>query len=121
MERLAQCFKIKMHQTVANCPRGNSLGERSNQSILERLRTNGIFGNKEWDVDLLLADTQVHNLTSNSLRLSPLEIDEGRTRHFPLEFPQMTSHAHDPSTVIDYMHRAEPTFDSVRAMLAEER
>ena len=33
----------------------------------------------------------------------------------------MTSHAHEPSTVNDYMQRAERTFDSVRAMLAEER
>ena len=32
----------------------------------------------------------------------------------------MTSHAHAPSTVNAYMHRAERTFDSVRAMLAEE-
>ena len=32
----------------------------------------------------------------------------------------MTSHAHEPSTVNDYMHQAESTFDSVRAMLAEE-
>ena len=29
--------------------------------------------------------------------------------------------AHEPSTVNDYMQRAERTFDSVRAMLAQER
>ena len=33
----------------------------------------------------------------------------------------MTSHAHEPSTVNHYMQGAERTFDSVRAMLAEER
>ena len=33
----------------------------------------------------------------------------------------MTSHAHEPSTVNDYMHRAECTFHSVRALLAQER
>ena len=33
----------------------------------------------------------------------------------------MTSHAHEPSTVNDYMYRAERTFNSVVAMLAEER
>ena len=33
----------------------------------------------------------------------------------------MSSHAHEPLTVNDYMQRAERTFDSVRAMLAEER
>ena len=33
----------------------------------------------------------------------------------------MTAHAHEPSTVNEYMHRAERTFDFVRAMLAEER
>ena len=32
----------------------------------------------------------------------------------------MTSHANEPSTVTDYMQRAERTFDSVRTMLAEE-
>ena len=110
-----------MHQTVANRPRGNGLAERSNQSILQRLRTHGIFGNIEWDVDLLFAEIQINNLTSNSLRLSPFEIDEGRTPHFPLDSPRMTSHAHEPSTVNDYMQRAERTFDSLRAMLAEER
>ena len=120
-KELAQRFKIEMHQTVANQSRGNGLGERSNQSILQRLRTHGIFGNNEWDVDLLFAEIQFKNLTSNSLRLSPFEIDEGGTPHFPLDFPRMTSHAHDPSTVNDYMQRAECTMDSVRAMLAEER
>ena len=33
----------------------------------------------------------------------------------------MTSQAHEPPTVNDYMHPAERTFDSVRAMLAEDR
>ena len=103
---LAQRFKIEMHQTVANRPRGNGLAERSNQSILQRLRTHGIFGNNEWDVDLLFAEIQFNNLTSNSLRLSPFEIDEGRTPHFQLDLPRMTSHAHEPSTVNDYMRRA---------------
>ena len=69
----------------------------------------------------LFAKIQFNNLTFNSLRLSPFEIDEGRTPHFPLDFPRMTSPAHDPSTVNDYMQRAERTFNSVRAMLAEER
>ena len=32
----------------------------------------------------------------------------------------MTSHAHEPSTVNDYIQRAERTFDSVPAMLAGE-
>ena len=120
-KELDQRFKIEMHQTVANRPRGNGLAERSNRLILQRLRTNGIFGNNEWDVDLLFAVDQFNNLTSNSLRLSPFEIDEGGTPHFPLDFPRMTSHAREPSTVNDYMQRAERTFDSVRAMLAEER
>ena len=99
----AQRFKIEMHQTVASRPRGNGLAERSNQSILQRLRTHIIFGNNEWDVVLLFAEIQFNNLTSNSLRLSPVEIDEGRTPHFPLDFPRMSSHAHEPSTVNDYM------------------
>ena len=120
-KELAQRFKIEMHQTVANNPRGNRLAERSNQSILQGLRRHGIFVNNEWDVDLLFTEIQFNNLTSNSLRLSPFEIDEGRTPHFPLDFSRVTSHAHEPSTVNDYMQRAEPTFDSVRAMLAEER
>ena len=46
-KELAQRFKMEMHQTVANRPRGNGLAERSNQSILQRLRTHGIFGNNE--------------------------------------------------------------------------
>ena len=120
-KELAQRFKIEMHQTVANFPRGNGLAEHSNQSILQRLGTHGIFGNNELDVDLLFAEIQFHNLTSNSLRLSPFEIDEGCTPHFPLDFPRMTSHEHEASTVNDYMQRAKRTFDSVRAMLAEER
>ena len=103
-KELAQRFKIEMHQTVANRPQGNILAERSNQSILQGLRTHGIFGNNEWDVGLLFAEIQVNNLTSNSLRLSLFEIDEGRTPHFALEFPRMTSHAHEPSIVNDYMH-----------------
>ena len=104
-----------------NRPRGNGLAERSNQWILQRLRTHGIFDNNEWEVDLLFAEIQFNNLTSNSLRLPPFEIDEGRTPHFPLDFPPITSHAHEPSTVNDYMQRTESTFDSVCAMLAEER
>ena len=102
-KELAQRFKVKMHQTVANRPRGNGLAERSNLSILQRLRTHGIFGNNEWDVDLLFAETQFNNLTSNSLRLSLFEKDEGPTPHFPSDFPRITSHAHEPSTVNDYM------------------
>ena len=47
-KELAQRFKIEMHQTVANRPRGNGLAERSNQSILQCPRTHGIFGNNEW-------------------------------------------------------------------------
>ena len=119
-KELAQRFKIEMHQTVANRPRGNGLAERSNQSILQRLRTHGIFGNNEWDGDLLFAEIQFNNLTPNTLRLSPFQIDEGRTPDFPLGSPRMTSHAHEPSIGNDYMHRAECTFDSVRAKLAEE-
>ena len=69
-KELAQSFKIKMHQTVATRPRGNGLAERSNQSTLQRLRTHGIFGNNECDVDLLFREIQFNNLTSNSLRLS---------------------------------------------------
>ena len=120
-KELAQRFEVEMRQTVANRPRGNSLGEHSNQSILQCLRTHDIFGNIEWDFDLLFADMQFNNLTSNSLRLSPFEIDEGRTPVFPLFFPRVTSHAHEPSTVNDDMHQAERTFGSVRAVLAEER
>ena len=120
-KELAQRFKIDMHQSVANRPRGNGLAERSNQLILQHLRPHGIFGNNEPDVDLLFAKIQFNNLRSNSLRLSPFEIDEERTPHIPLDFPRMTSHAHEPSTVIDYMQRAGRTFDLVRAMLAEER
>ena len=82
-KELVHRFKIAMHQTVPNCPPGNSLAERSNQSILQRLRTHGIFGNNEWDVDLLFAAIQFNNLTSNILRLSLFEIDEGRTDAFP--------------------------------------
>ena len=120
-KELAQRFKMEMQQTLANRPRGNGPAERSKQSVHQRLRTHGIFGNNEWDVQLLFAEYQLNNLTSNSLRLSPFEIDEGRTPHFPLNFPRMTAHVHEPSTVNDYMHRAERTFDSVRAMLAGER
>ena len=88
---------------------------------LPKIPTLPTFGNNQWDVHLLFAGIQLNNLKSNSLRLSPFEIEEGHTPHFPLDFPRMTSHAHEPSTVNDYMHRAERTFDSVRAMLAEER
>ena len=87
-KELAQRFKIQMHQTVANRPRVNGLADRSNQLILQRLRTHGIFGNKEWDVDLLFAKIQFNNLTSNSLRLSPFEIDEGRHPIFYWIFPE---------------------------------
>ena len=81
-KELPQRFKIGMHQAVANRPRGKGLVERSNQSILQRLRTHGIVGSNEWDVDLLFAEIRFHNLTSNSLRLSPFGIDEGCTPHF---------------------------------------
>ena len=87
-KELAQHFKIAMHQTVANLPRGNGLPERSNQSILQRLRTDGIFGNNEWDEDLLFAEIQFNNLTSNRLRLSLFEIDEGRLPHFQFNFTE---------------------------------
>ena len=119
-KELAQRFKIQMHQTVANRPRGNGLAERSNQSILQPWCTYGIFGNNECDVHLMFAAIQFNNLTSNSLQLSPGFMHEKRTPHFPLEFLRMTSHAHRPLTLNDYMHRAERTCDSVRAMLAEE-
>ena len=121
-KELAHRFKIEMHQTVANRLRDNAgLAEQSNQSILQRLWTHGIFGNNEWDVHLLFAEIQLNNLTSNSLRLSPFEIDEGRTPELPLDFPRITSPAHEPSTLSDYMHRAEGTLKRVRAILAEER
>ena len=120
-KELAQRLKIEMHRTMASRPPGNGLAERSNQSILQTLRTHGIFGNNEWDVDLLFAEIQFNNLTSNSLGQSLFEIDEGHTPHFRLDFPRITSHAHEPSTVSDYMHLAERIFDSVRAMLAEKR
>ena len=55
-KELAHRFKIEMHQMVAKRPRGNGLAERSNYSILQRLRTHGIFGNNEWDIDLLFAE-----------------------------------------------------------------
>ena len=67
-KELAQRFNIEMHQTVANHPRGNGLAECSSQSILQRLRTHSIFGNNEWDVNLVFAEIQFNNLTSNSLR-----------------------------------------------------
>ena len=121
MKRVGTAFQDQDAPNGANRPRGKGLAERSNQSILQRLRTQSIFGNNGWDVDLLFAEIEFKNLTSNSLRLSPFQIDEGRTPHFPLDFCRLTSHAHEPSTVNDYMHRAERTFDSVRAMLADER
>ena len=114
-KELSQRFKVEMHQTVGNHPRSTGIAERRNQSILQRLRTRGIFGNNEWDVDLLVPEIQFNNLTSHSFWLSPFEIDEGRTPHFPLDFRRMTSHANEPSTVNDYMQRAERTFDSVPA------
>ena len=120
-KQLTHQFKIETHQTVANRPPRNGVAERSNKSILQRLRTHSIFGKNEWDVDLLFAEIQFNNVTCNCLRLSPFEIDEGRTPHFLLDFPRMTSHTKKPSTLNDYMHRAEGTFDSVRAMLAEGR
>ena len=109
MKELAHRSKIEMHQTVANRPRGNGLEERSNQFILQRLQTHGIFGNKEWDVDLCFAKIMFNNLASISLQLSTFEIDEGRTPHFLLDFSRMKSHAHDPLTFSDYMHRPERT------------
>ena len=104
-KELTRRFKIEMHQTVANRPRGNSLAERSNQWILQRLCTHSIFGNNEWDVNPLFAKIQFNNLMSSSLRLSPWEIDEGRTHHFPFDFPRITSHAHESSTVEMQMDR----------------
>ena len=44
-KELAHRYKIEVHQKVANRPRGNGLAEGGNQLILQRLRTNGIFGN----------------------------------------------------------------------------
>ena len=46
-KQLAQRLKIEMHQSVAKRPRGNALAERCNQSILQHLRTHGIFCNNE--------------------------------------------------------------------------
>ena len=109
-----------MPQTLAKRPRGNFLAERSNHSIPQGLRTHGIFGNNEWDIDLLFAEIHFNNLTSNTLRLLAFESDEGHTPHFPPDFPRMTSPAHEPSTLKNYMHRAERNFNSVRTMLAEE-
>ena len=43
LKEVAQPFKIKMHQKVANRPPGNSLAERSNQSILQRLHTRHLW------------------------------------------------------------------------------
>ena len=120
-KQLAHRFKIEMHQTVADHPRGNGLAERSNQSISQRLRTQGIFGNNQWNVDLLSAEIQFTNLTSISLRLSLFKIDEGRIPHLPLDFPRMAYHAHEPSTLNDYMYRTGRTFHSERAMLVQER
>ena len=57
-KELAQHFKIQSHQTVANRPRGNGLAVRSNQSILQPLRTHSIFGNNEWNVYLLFTQIQ---------------------------------------------------------------
>ena len=118
---VAEGFKIEMNQTVANRPRGNGLAERANQSILQRLRTHGIFGDNEWDLYLLFAEIQFNNLTSDKLQLSPFEIDEGRTPHFPLDFPRVNSTSSEPCTIDAYLTRAERVFDSVRAVLLEER
>ena len=118
---MAQRFKIEMHQIVANRPRDNGLAERSNRSILQHLRTHGIFGNNVWDIYLLFAEMLFNNLSSNSPRLSPFQIDERATPHFSLDCSRMTSDAHESSTLNDYMHRAERTCDSVRATFAEER
>ena len=82
-KELAQRFKVEMHQTVANRPRG-----KGNQWILQRLRTHGILGNKEGDVDLLFAEIQFNHLTSNSLQLSQFEIDEDRAPHIHWIFPE---------------------------------
>ena len=80
-KELAQRFKIEMHQTVANRPRGNGLAERSNQSILQRLRTHVIFGNNEWDVNLLKRYGVLHPYPLPSLwRSSP-----GQIRNFPVD------------------------------------
>ena len=68
-KELAHRFKIEMHLTVANRPRGNGLAERCNQSILKCLREQSILRNNKWDVDLLFARIRFNNLTSNSLRL----------------------------------------------------
>ena len=76
-----------MHQTVTYLNRGKGLAEGSNQSILQRLRTHGFFGNSEWDVDLLFADIQFKNLTSNRFGLSGFEIDEAHTPKFLLDSP----------------------------------
>ena len=116
----SQAFKIEMHQAVANRPRGNGLAERSKQSILQRLRTHRIFGNSERDVDLFFAEIQFNNLMSMSFLLSPFGIDESRTPNFPLEFPRITLHAHECSTLNDYMHRVKCSFHSVRTELAKE-
>ena len=66
-QELAHRFKIGINQTAANRPRGNGPAEPCNQWILKRLRTQGIFGNNEWDVDLSFVKIQFNNLTSNSL------------------------------------------------------
>ena len=66
-KELAHRFNIAMHLTVAKRPQGNGLAERSTQSILQHFRTHRIFGNKEWNVDLLSAEIQFKNLTCNSL------------------------------------------------------
>ena len=93
--------------------------DRAN-AFLQCLRTHGIFGNNEWNVDLLFPKIQFKNLTSNSVQLSPFEIDEGRTPNFSLNISTVTSHAHEPSTLTYYMHWAECTFVSARPMRAEE-
>ena len=83
----AHRLKIEMHQPAAQRPPGNGLAGRSNQSILQRLQRCGVFSNNEWEVDLFFAESQFKNLTSNSLQLSPLEVDEGHTPHFSVGTP----------------------------------
>ena len=116
MEGMARCLDIEMHQTVASRPAGIGPAEQSNQSILHLFRTHGIVANSERDVVLLFAETQFNNLTSHSIQLWPIKIHEGHTPSFPLAFPRKKSRANGPSTLSDYMHRAERTFSSVCAI-----
>ena len=36
--------------------RGSGLAESSNELILQRLRTHGIFANNKWDIDFLFPE-----------------------------------------------------------------